>query len=165
MPPKKTSAPQQVASSSTPTPEKGMQPESLLVIRTQYVKDLSFENPNPMLFFDPKKQAEQPEIGVDIQAHAQNINARNFEITLDLKVNAKCQEDVMFIVELIYAGIVTIDDKVNEAQFGPLLMIDSPNLLFPFARHIIAEAIRDGGYPPLMLAPVDFKALYHQQNA
>lgn len=133
-----------------------------VIVRAQYIRDLSFENPNPLSIFTSDSDA-QPNIGVSVQAKAQNLGERNFEVVLDIKVDAKREEDVMFIVELSYAGVVTIANEVEEAHLNRFVMVEVPHLLFPYARNIVSDMTRDGGYPPLMLSPVDFAALFHQQ--
>lgn len=134
-----------------------------LAVRAQYIRDLSFENPNPLSIFTTESEA-QPNIGVSVQAKAQNLGERNFEVVLDIKVEAKREEDVMFIAELSYAGVVTVADETDESQINRFVMVEAPHLLFPFARNIISDMTRDGGYPPLMLSPVDFAALFQQQT-
>lgn len=133
-----------------------------LTVRAQYIRDLSFENPNPLATFTSESE-EQPDISVNVQANAQHVSDRNFEVTLDIKVDAKREKETMFIAELSYSAVVTIADDIAEKDVSALVMVDVPTLLFPFARNIIADATRDGGYPPLLLAPVDFGALFRQQ--
>ena len=134
-----------------------------LIVRAQYIRDLSFENPNPLSIFTSDSEAK-PNISVSVQAKAQNLGDRNFEVVLDIKVEAKREEEIMFIAELSYAGIVVIANEIDETQMNRLVMIEIPHLLFPYARNIISDMTRDGGYPPLMLSPVDFAALFHQQS-
>lgn len=134
-----------------------------LIIRAQYIRDLSFENPNPLSIFTAEGES-QPNIGVSVQAKAQNLGDRNYEVVLDLKIEAKRENDIMFITELSYAGVVTIGNDIPDSEIQRFVMVDTPHLLFPFARNIISDTTRDGGYPPLMLAPVDFSALYAQQT-
>lgn len=134
-----------------------------LTLHAQYIKDLSFENPNPVASFTNENNA-QPNISVGIQAKAENLGGRNFEVALDIRIEATRDKTSLFLTELIYAGIVSLGDAVTENEAGPLLMIDAPRLLFPFARNILADVTRNGGFPPLMLAPVDFAALYEQQK-
>jgi preprotein translocase subunit SecB len=124
---------------------------------------LSFENPSPIASFSNESNA-QPNISVGIQAKADNLGGRNFEVVLEIRIDATREKTPLFVTELSYAGIVTLGDNVTENEAGPLLMIESPHLLFPFARNILADVTRDGGFPPLMLAPVDFAALYEQQK-
>lgn len=134
-----------------------------IMMRAQYVRDLSFENPNPLAAFASEEDA-QPNISVGIQAKAQNLGDRNFEIVLDINIEAKREKDTIFIVELSYGGIASVASEVPEEHLNPIVMIQIPHLLFPFARNIIADITRDGGYPPLLLAPVDFASLYEQQQ-
>lgn len=135
-----------------------------LILRAQYIKDLSFENPDPIESLSSQDES-QPNIGVSVQAKAQNFGGRNFEVVLEIRADAKRDEKVLFIAELVYAGILTVGDQVSEENIAPLVMIEGPHLLFPFARNIIADVTRDGGFPPLMLAPMDFANLYLQQQA
>lgn len=134
-----------------------------ITIHAQYIKDLSFENPSPIASFTNENNV-QPNISVGIQAKAENLGGRNFEVILDIRIDATREKISLFVTELVYAGIITLGDSVTEDEAGPLLMIESPRLLFPFARNILADVTRDGGFPPLMLAPVDFAALYEQQK-
>lgn len=134
-----------------------------ITIHAQYIKDLSFENPSPIASFTNETNA-QPNISVGIQAKADNLGGRNFEVILEIRIDATREKTPLFVTELTYAGIITLGDNVGEDEAGPLLMIESPRLLFPFARNILADVTRDGGFPPLMLAPVDFAALYEQQK-
>jgi len=134
-----------------------------ITIHAQYIKDLSFENPSPIASFTNENNA-QPNISVGIQAKADNLGGRNFVFILEIRIDATRDKAPLFVTELTYAGIITLGDSVSEDAAGPLLMIDSPRLLFPFARNILADVTRDGGFPPLMLAPVDFAALYEQQK-
>jgi preprotein translocase subunit SecB len=135
-----------------------------LAIRAQYIKDLSFENPNPIAIFSSDSEA-QPSISVGIQAKAQNLGDRNFEVVLDIRIDATRDKDAMFVAELSYAGVVTVDDSVAEDLVNKMVMVEAPRLLFPFARNILADMTRDGGFPPLLLAPVDFEHLYEQQKS
>ncbi len=138
-------------------------PVATTAVRAQYIRDLSFENPNPLAIFTSDSQ-EQPEISVGIQAKAQNLGDRNFELILEFNVEAKRGKDTMFIVELSYGAVVSVEESVEEATVQHAVMVDAAHLLFPFARNIIADMTRDGGYPPLMLAPIDFNNLYEQQQ-
>lgn len=133
-----------------------------LIIRAQYIKDFSFENPNPLQAFVMPTDGTQPSIAVDIQARAQNLGNGNYEVVLDFHIQAKREENSLFVLELSYGGLVTLG-PVPEEAIEPLVMIECPHLLFPFARNILAEVTRDGGFPPLYLTPVDFAALYRQQ--
>lgn len=134
-----------------------------LSIRGQYIKDLSFENPNPIASFTQNLD-KQPNISVNIGVQAHNLGDGNFEVVLDIRADAKRENDVLFIAELSYGAIVNVD-KVPEDQSAPLVMIGAPHLMFPYARNIISDMTRDGGFPPLLLSPVDFAALFQQQHA
>ncbi|MBN8979577.1 MAG: protein-export chaperone SecB [Rhizobiales bacterium] len=140
------------------TPPEAAPPPQLNVL-AQYTKDLSFENPNA-----PKslgQQQQQPSINIQINVGANNIAENEFEVVLSIEGKAESQGTVMFNFELAYAGVFRIVN-VPQENLHPLVMIECPRLLFPFAREIIATAVRDGGFPPLMLDPVDFVGLYRQ---
>jgi preprotein translocase subunit SecB len=124
-------------------------------IVAQYVKDLSFENPGA-----PSAMSGRPaiELGVDLQAR--RMDQQIYEVELKLRINAKSTEDKpLFLLELVYAGLLQIVNIPEEA-IQQILLIEGPHLLFPFARRIIADAVRDGGMPPLMIEPIDFAGLY-----
>ena len=132
-----------------------------LGILTQYVKDLSFENPSA-----PERPAEAeraPDITVNVQVEARRLNETAFEVTLQITSNARHQEKPVFLVELTYAGVFTLIGIPKEA-LEPALLVECPRLLFPFARRIVADVTRDGGFPPLLLAPIDFLALYRNRQ-
>ena len=134
-----------------------------LTVNGQYVKDLSFEVPNaPMIFSELSKAAPEIPIGVDIEA--QQIGERSFEVVLKINIEAKISGKTAFIAELSYGGIFTVGGIAPE-HLQPMLLIECPRLLFPFARNIIADMTRDGGFPPLMMQPIDFVALFRQRMA
>ncbi len=130
-------------------------------ITAQYIKDLSFENPRaPQIF---AQSSNSPQVQVSVAVSAQQSGEGAFEVVLDLKTEAKVNDGPMFMVELSYAGVVAVTGNVPPEHLGPLLMIEVPRLLFPFARSIMSNAARDGGFPALMLSPVDFIELYRQR--
>ena len=134
-------------------------------IVTQYIKDQSFENPNPVdAFLDTPET--QPSISIDISAKASKVRDGLFEVVLDIHTKAGYADDKpLFIAELSYGSIVAIDEaQVPKEAVAPLLMVHFPTLMFPFARAIVSDMTRDGGFPALLLNPVDFGALYQQQN-
>src|SRR5450432_1657813 len=139
-------------------PQEAAPPPQLNVL-AQYTKDLSFENPNAPASLAP--QAQQPEIKIQINVTAKNIAENEFEVTLSVEGKAENGGKVMFSFDLAYAGVFRIMNVPKE-NLHPLVMIECPRLLFPFAREIIATSVRDGGFPPLMLDPVDFVGLYRQ---
>jgi preprotein translocase subunit SecB len=126
---------------------------------SQYVKDLSFESPNAPAIF----QAQiAPSIDVEFGIAASQVGEDVHEVTLKVDVRAKSDEQTAFIVELLYAGLFGVRN-VPEEHLQPFMLGEAPRLLFPFARRVLADAVRDGGFPPLMLDPIDFGALYQQQ--
>jgi len=130
-------------------------------IITQYVKDLSVENPAaPDVFQWP----EPPQIDVQFNIGAEKVNADVHEVTLKLTLTAASQRGTMYIVDLAYCGLVGMRN-VPEEQGHAFLYAEAPRLLFPFARRVVADAVRDAGFPPLMVDPVDFGGIYAQQLA
>lgn len=132
-----------------------------LVVNAQYVKDLSFEHPNPAESLKPSEV--QPEIDINIDVNADKLEGNMFEVTLQVKANAKRNNDVMFVSEVTYAGIFSLSDAIPQDAVHPVLMIECPRILFPFARSVLAQITREGGFPPLSLNPIDFAGLYQQQ--
>jgi preprotein translocase subunit SecB len=126
-------------------------------IVAQYIKDLSFENPGA-----PGSLTGRPNIdlGVDLSAKQADKNAPIYEIELKLRIDAKTAEGKpVFLLELAYAGLLQIENIPSEV-LQQVLLIEGPHLLFPYARRIISDAVRDGGMPPLMIEPIDFASLY-----
>lgn len=134
-----------------------------LIVNAQYVKDLSFENPSPLA--NVMENEERPSISIHIEAQAHNLSDRTFEVTLRVRVDAKRKEAQVFLLDLEYAGAFTIGIEVPEEYIRPILMIECPRILFPFARNIVAMITQEGGYPSLLLTPVDFAELYQRQVA
>lgn len=131
-----------------------------MAIKAQYVRDASFEN-IAVRKGDGRTDAK-PEIQVAVNLDAKKRNDSLYEVILKVTGTAKAGAETMFVVEVEYAGLFEISG-VPEAQVHPLLLIECPRLLFPFARRIVADLTRDGGYPPLMLDLVDFAALYRAE--
>ncbi len=127
-------------------------------ILAQYIKDFSFENPNAPRSLQP---GEQPKLDINVNVGAQKLGDDQFEVVLTLNAKAENSEFTLFAIELVYAGVFRITG-VPEEHLHPFVMIECPRMLFPFARNILAEASRNGGFPPLMLDPIDFAALYRQ---
>jgi preprotein translocase subunit SecB len=132
-----------------------------LLVLAQYVKDLSFENPNAPRSLS---QGTQPQINITVNVHIQPMTATDVEVQLRLEGKADTAGTVLFNVELVFAGVFRLQN-VPQENVQPLLMIECPRLLFPFAREIMANAVRNGGFPPLLLDPIDFVALYQQRAA
>jgi preprotein translocase subunit SecB len=128
----------------------------------QYVKDFSFENPNAPRSLAPSQQ--QPQLNVQINVGVTQLAATDYEVTLKLEGKAETDGMVLFAFDLTFSGMFRIQNIPPE-HTQPMLMIECPRLLFPFAREIVATAVRNGGYAPFLLDPVDFVSLYHQRIA
>jgi len=129
----------------------------------QYVKDLSFENPNaPQSFQIP--EGEKPNIEVNINVNGNKIGDDTFEVELKITASSEVGGKKAFVVELVYAGLFALKNMPEEAM-QPFMLVQAPVMLFPFARRVIADATRDGGYSPLLLDPIDFAGLFQQQVA
>ena len=126
----------------------------------QYAKDLSFENPNAPRSL--QTQEGNPAINIQVNVNAQQRGETEFEVDLTLEGDAKIKDDVLFAFELKYCGIFVLRN-IPQDQIHPAVMIECPRLLFPFARQIVAEAVRNGGFPPLYIDPIDFVGLYRQK--
>ncbi len=127
----------------------------------QYVKDMSFENPNAPAVY---QWQGQPNIDVQVNIGTQVVGENVHEVVLKIDITAQAAEGVAFRVDLLYAGLFGLRNIPAE-QLQPALLAEAPRLLFPFARRAIADAVADGGFPPLMLDPIDFGALYMQRAA
>jgi len=141
----------------------GAEVQAPLIVNAQYIKDLSFENPAAFESITPTEPA--PSISIHIEAQAHNLADRTYEVTLRVQVDAKKKEKKVFLLDLEYAGVFTIGKDVPEDYIRPILMIECPRILFPFARNIVASTTQEGGYPALLLTPVDFADLYQRQIA
>ncbi len=132
----------------------GAVPDVRIQVIGQYVKDLSFENPGA-----PMNLTARPKIDLGVDLQARRLDSERFEAELKLRVSATAEEKTVFLLELVYGGLFLIQN-VPDDILQQVLLIEAPHLLFPFARRIVADAIRDGGMPPLMIEPIDFAALY-----
>ena len=128
----------------------------------QFTKDFSFENPNAPRSLGP--QEKQPNISIQVNVNAKQLSENEFEVNVMLEGAAGEGAETLFKFELDYAGIFRLQNIPAEQQH-PVVMIECPRLLFPFARQIIAEAVRGGGFPPLYIDPIDFAALYQARMA
>lgn len=133
-----------------------------LNVLAQYVKDLSFESPGAPNSLRGRDKA--PGIAINVNVNANPLSEREFDVTLTLTAKASVENDVLFNVELVYGGVFRVEGFPQEHML-PLLFIECPRLLFPFARQIVAEATRNGGFPPLMLDPIDFAQMFQQKLA
>ena len=123
----------------------------------QYVKDLSFENPSAPSSLMALE--EKPNINVNIDLNAQKLREDLFEVAIKISASATVTDKKLFVAELEYAGLFTISG-VPDDRIEPLLFVDCPFVLFPYARRVISDVTRDGGFPPLLLEPIDFFTLY-----
>ncbi len=129
-------------------------------ISAQYIKDMSFEGPA-----HPADVAtnEPPKIDVNVTAQSRGLGENVYEVALNVSAKASVKDKHAFLVELAYAGIIGVEKGIAEEELRYVLLAEAPRMLFPFARNVIANATRDGGFPPLMLQPIDFHALYADQ--
>ena len=132
-----------------------------LIINAQYVKDFSFESPRaPQSLLN---QREQPEVNLNVDLKARSLSPEVFEVVLTLSAEATIAKEPVFMIELAYGAVVTIRNAA--ADIMPLLVfIEAPRLIFPFARQIIATATREGGFPPLLINPIDFAELLRREH-
>jgi len=132
-----------------------------LILNAQYIKDLSFENPRaPQSLIQP---TAQPEVEINVDVKARNLGPEVFEVVLTINATARAQGETVFLVELAYGCVVTV--KNATAELVPaLVLVETPRIVFPFARAVIANATRDGGFPPLMINPIDFAELLRRQQ-
>jgi preprotein translocase subunit SecB len=140
----------------TPLPQDGQANPSLSV-RAQYIKDLSFENPNAPHSFMALNQKPALDINVDLKVN--KLQEDTFEVILVTQVRASAENAVLFMVELAYAGVFALQ-HIPKERLDQVIMVDCAFILFPFVRRILADASRDGGFPPLLLDPIDFHSLY-----
>ncbi|HEY7246840.1 MAG TPA: protein-export chaperone SecB [Xanthobacteraceae bacterium] len=146
---------------SPATPPQGTAQPQLNVLG-QYIKDFSFENPNAPRSLTPSQT--QPNIQIQINVAVQQLADTDYEVSLKLDGKADGSGSVLFAFDLTFAGVFRVQN-VPQQSLQPVIMIECPRLLFPFAREIVATAVRNGGFPPLLLDPVDFVALYQQRMA
>ncbi|MBY0521304.1 MAG: protein-export chaperone SecB [Sphingomonas sp.] len=128
-------------------------------IISQYVKDLSFENPTSPAIY---QNQTPPRVDVQFNIGATQVGDELHEVVLKIDARSDAGDQVAFVVDLSYAGLFALNN-IPEDQIQPFLLGEAPRILFPFARRILADAVRDGGFAPLMLEPIDFNALYFQQ--
>ncbi len=145
---------------------KQIQADALpITVHAQYVRDISFENPNAPDSL--RTDLANPDMEVNVSMDARKIEDNEikdlYEVALTLSATARRNGDTLFIAEVIYGMTLSIGDMIPEEQHHPVLFIEIPRLIFPFARQIMATITSQGGYPPLLLNPVDFQALYMER--
>jgi preprotein translocase subunit SecB len=164
-------------SETTIPPQAGAQPQQApLVVNIQYVKDLSFEVPGAPQVFTQLRAQPQVNINLDVQARRVQENQSIFEVSIMIRAEAHeastpagngqsaAAPPTIFVAELTYAGVFTLSGLPDNAV-EPVLLVECPRILFPFARNILAEVTRDGGFPPVLLQPIDFVALWQARRA
>jgi preprotein translocase subunit SecB len=162
-------------SETTPQPSgvnPGQSPQPL-VVNIQYVKDLSFEVPGAPQIFTSIRAQPQVSINLDVQARRVQENQPVFEVSLMIRAEAhdSAQQNgqastpapTVFVAELTYAGVFTLNGVPDNAV-EPVLLVECPRILFPFARNILSDVTRDGGFPPVLLQPIDFVALWQSRR-
>ncbi len=166
---------------TTPTPPQGAgQQVPPLVVNIQYVKDLSFEVPGAPQIYTQLRAAPRVDINLDVQARRVTEGQNTFEVTLSIRAEATeapaeaapttngagAPEPAtrVFLAELAYAGVFTLTG-LPENTVEPVLLVECPRILFPFARNILSDVTRDGGFPPVLLQPIDFVSLWQQRRA
>jgi preprotein translocase subunit SecB len=142
-------------------PNNGSGPESApqIAVLTQYIKDLSVESPNSPAVF---QWQAQPQVDVQFNINVNNVSDEVHEVVLKVNVAARSENGAHFLIDVSYAGLLGLRNLPEEAV-GPFLLIEAPRLLFPFVRQIIADAVQQTGFPPLLLEPIDFNAVFLQQ--
>ncbi len=160
-------------SETTPAPQGAAPAAPPLVVNIQFVKDLSFEVPSAPQIFTTLRSQPNVQINLDVQARRIEDGANVFEVVLVVRAEAteptapEAQDGQpgrpVFIAELSYAGIFTLNG-IPENSLEPVLLIECPRLLFPYARNILADVTRDGGFPPVLLQPIDFVALWQSRR-
>ena len=126
---------------------------------SQYVKDLSFENPNAPAVY---QWQDAPQVDVQFNIAADSVGENLYEVTLKIDVTSKTDQGTSFVIDLKYAGLFGVRN-VPDDQLQPFFLAEAPRILFPFARRVVADVVRDGGFPPLLLEPIDFHGLFMQQ--
>lgn len=153
---------------SDTTPANGTQQAPPLVVNIQFIKDLSFEVPGAPAIFTTLRAAPRVDINLDVQARRVAEGQDVFEVTLQIRAeahdpNAQAGESRVFLAELAYAGVFTLSGLPAETV-EPVLLVECPRILFPFARNILADVTRDGGFPPVLVQPIDFLALWQSRR-
>ena len=137
--------------------------EKQLTVNIQYIKDLSFENQNSPDSLSNKGDA--PSINVDINVYAKPLKEKNYEVSLSINSKAEKKNFKVFELELVYAGVFTLPEiNLNDEEEKRKILIEAPHLLFPFARSIVSNVTRDGGFMPLIIQPIDFELLYESRK-
>lgn len=142
---------------ANPPAPSPVQPGMQIGVNAQYIKDLSFESPNAPQIFQPTQVA--PELNLGVNVNTRPLAESTYEVVLLLKLEAKVEGKTAFITELAYGGVFTLP-AMPEEQLRMFLLVECPRILFPFARQVLANAVREGGFPHIMIHPIDFMSLF-----
>jgi preprotein translocase subunit SecB len=165
-----------MSETATPPQAAGQPQTPPLVVNIQYVKDLSFEVPGAPQIFSQLKAQPQVNINLDVQARRVQEGQNVFEVAIMIRAEAHeppaqggngqtaAVPPTVFVAELTYAGVFTLNGLPDNAV-EPVLLVECPRILFPFARNILSDVTRDGGFPPVLLQPIDFVALWQARRA
>lgn len=131
-----------------------------ITINNQYIKDLSLEIPfAPEIF---KEMHKAPKVNLEVDINANHLEETYYDVELNIRINSDLEDKKLFVLELTYASVVSVN--VPKEHIEPVLLIEIPRLLFPFARNIVTQCLTEGGLPPFMINPIDFAALYAQKK-
>ncbi len=157
-----------MSEAETPKPTNGADTTATgipqLRVIAQYVRDLSFENPNAPQSIAMAVGGQGPEVSVNVEVQSRDVGQNTHECVIQLSASAKRDDKPLFIAELVYGGLFSVENIPAES-IQPVMLVEAPRTLFPFARRILADMTRDGGFMPLLIDPVDFSVLYRQQLA
>lgn len=146
----------------TEAPNAAPADKPAIFLRAQYIKDLSFENPRaPASIFSLK---EAPQMDVNVNLGAQRLDEKVFELSIHIAARAVAEKTTVFLCDVVYAGVIEVQ-AIPDEQLESVMFIQGAQLLYPFARRVIADLTRDGGFPPLQLDPMDFAGMFLQQQA
>ncbi len=137
--------------------------DPILINNKVYVKDISFENPGILQVLSHPEQ--KPDIQINLQVGVNSLQENAYEVVLSIQAKAMAEKKHIFLLEVAYAGIFAVTQELEEEELKPLLLINGPTYLFPFARALISHLTQEGGLPSLLLNSVDFEVLYREQNA
>lgn len=135
-------------------------PQPAIMINTQYIKDLSLEIPHAPEIF--RELTEAPNVNIHVDVDAQHMHDNFYNVSLTLKMDGDIKEKKLFILELVYSAVVSLN--VPQEHLEPVLLIEIPRLTFPFARSVVTNCLVEGGLPPFMINPIDFVAMYNQRK-
>lgn len=145
----------------TDTPAAATPAKPSIYLRAQYIKDLSFENPRaPASLFNLR---ESPQMEVAVNLGAQRLDEHVYELSIQISVRAIAEKTTIFLGDLVYAGVIEMQG-IPEDQVEPTLFVQGAQLVYPFARRVIADITRDGGFPPVALEPLDFAGMFAEQR-